>query len=235
MQPYVFPYLGYFQLVAAVDRFVFFDDVAFIKRGWIHRNRILVQGAPHTFTIPVADASQNRPINETAIHAEAFVPSKLLRTLELAYRRAPHFAATFALAESVFTAGHKTIAEMAKHSVRAVAEFLGMPTQFVETSASYGNRELKGQERIVDICRQENAALYVNAAGGAELYDAAAFALIGTELRFLKSHAVTYPQFGGAFAPSLSMLDVLMFNSREAAAELLRACELIRPAEVAAS
>ncbi len=228
MQPYLFPYIGYFQLVAAADRFVFLDDVAFIKKGWVHRNRILVNGAAHTFTVPVADASQNRAINATTIHRDAFEPGKLLRTIQLSYRRAPHFPAAFEIAQCVLAAPHATISDMAKHSVRAVCGHLGISTPIVETSADYDNASLKGAQRIRDIAVREGASRYINPIGGTELYSVAEFAGAGIELRFLKTRGITYPQFDAPFVPSLSVLDVLMFNSPDAIRAMLRDFDLVR-------
>lgn len=231
MQPYLFPYLGYFQLIAAADRFVFLDDVAFIKKGWIHRNRILVNGAAHTFTVPITDASQNRAICETRV-AAAFDPAKLLRTIELNYRKAPYFAAAYEIASAVFSHAHETISEMAKHSVRAVCGYLALSMPLIESSARYGNAELRGAERIRDITVRENAARYINPVGGTELYNEADFAAAGIELRFVKSRPHSYAQFGAPFVPWLSILDVLMFNSTAETRALLAGCDLVRACEL---
>jgi hypothetical protein len=226
MQPYLFPYIGYFQLVAAVDRFVFLDDVAFIKKGWINRNRILVSGKPWTFTVPLRDASQNRPICDTEIHAQEFTPSKLMRTIDLAYRKAPFFASTYALAERVFGGTYQSIAEMAQESVRFVCEYLELSTPFVRSSTCHGPSPLKGAERIREICAHEGATRYLNPSGGTELYEAADFAAQGIELRFLQSREQSYPQWGGPFVPWLSILDVLMFNDPAVVRGMLSAFDL---------
>lgn len=228
MQPYLFPYIGYFQLIAAADRFVFLDDAAFIKQGWIHRNRILVSSAPHTFSVPLKDASSFRPICETAVHHGEFRPKKLLRTIEMSYSKAPHFSRGLAIANEVFTHPHSTIADMARHSVKAVSALLGLTPGFVDTSRIYQNENLSGQDRVVDIAKRENATRYVNAIGGTDLYDERTFATAGIELRFLKSREITYPQFGAPFVPWLSILDVLMFNPLETIRAFLREFDLVR-------
>jgi hypothetical protein len=222
MQPYVFPYLGYLQLMAAVDRFVLLDDVGFIKRGWIHRNRILVQGGPHRFTIPLVRPSQNRRICDTELAGGPW-RDELCRTLERAYRRAPCFEPAMALVREVLAGGDRTIAELARRSLAAVCAYVGRGVDWVQTSQVYGNAERRGADRILDICRLEGAGTYVNAPGGRDLYDAEAFAAQGVALRFLAPELTPYSQFGNPFVPGLSVIDALMFNDPAACRELATA------------
>jgi hypothetical protein len=226
MQPYFFPYAGYFQLLSAVDLFVFLEDAAFIKKGWINRNTILLGERPHLVTVPVRDASQNRTIQDTEVAADAAWTRRTLRTLETAYRGAPHFEPVLELVSSVLTAGHRSIASLARASVDTVAGFLGIATR-TESSTAYGNASLRGEERIVDICMREGATRYVNPIGGLELYRAASFEARGIELRFLRSGDVRYQQRGDDFVPRLSIIDVLMWNGREGTARLLRDYSLV--------
>src|SRR4051812_29645847 len=173
MQPYLFPYLGYFQLMRAVDRFVVYDDVAFIKQGWINRNRILVNGQPSYFTVPIRHASSFAPIHDTLIDGQGQHMrwiEKTLKTIDNAYRRAPQFGLVFPLVEGVLMKPTNRVAELAVASLRAVAELLEMPVQWVESSAQYANAHLKGEDRVLAICHAEGATDYVNAAGGRELY-----------------------------------------------------------------
>jgi hypothetical protein len=216
MQPYFFPYLGYFQLLHAVDCFVVYDDVAFIKQGWVNRNRILINGQPSYVTVPLKQASSFRVIRDIEIDdspQNRQWPARFLKSVDNAYRRAPQFERVFPLIESVFGAGATKVGELARASVRAVAAHLGLDTEWVETSTRYGNSELAGQERVLAICRAEHATEYVNAAGGAELYSREAFARAGITLRFLASSPHEYRQFGAPFVPWLSIIDVLMFNT----------------------
>jgi hypothetical protein len=213
MQPYLFPYIGYFQLMAAVDRFVVYDDVAFIKGGWINRNCLRQGGQRQLFTLPLKGASPNRRIADTRIDLPQ-LPHWLAgfrRTLAQNYGRAPHFERVQALVDDVFEPPWPTsIATLNLRALRCVAGYLGIDTDIVDSSAGYGNRDLSGQDRVIDICRREGARTYANAIGGRELYDAAAFARHGVALRFLKTGDLRYAQGRGAFVPSLSILDVLM-------------------------
>jgi hypothetical protein len=229
MQPYLFPYIGYFQLLAAVDRFVVYDDVTFIKQGWVNRNRMLINGDAAFFTVPLAHKSSAVAIRDTEI-SEAPEhrrwAEKLLKSFDHAYRRAPEFAATFPLVEHVLTRTTTRIAELAVESVKAVAARLDITTPIVDSSSIYGNAGLHGEDRVIAICKAERADRYINAAGGRTLYSRERFNAEGIELQFIESKPVEYPQFGDAFVPWLSIVDVLMFNPIERVRQFLTACEV---------
>ncbi len=223
MQPYLFPYIGYFQLMDAVDRFVIADDLAFIKQGWINRNRLLVNGAPAYFTVPLKRHHADTLIKDVEIDQSSIGRwrTTTLKTVSNFYRRAPAFDEVFPIVERVFGAPFTKIADMARASLREVREYLGIDVAMVDSSARYGNAHLKGQDRVIDTCRAEQASDYVNAIGGRELYSREAFLAAGIRLHFLCSDEIEYPQLGGPFVPSLSIVDVLMFNPREQARLLL--------------
>lgn len=227
MQPYFFPYLGYYQLINAVDTFVAYDDVAFIKGGWINRNFLLMGCGASRFTVPLHKASQNRVICSTLI-GELPWRQDFLKTLHQAYSKAPQFEPIYALAEAVVRKEYPSVAELALGSLAAVVDFLGVATAIHPTSRTYGNARLKGQERILDICRLEKADIYINLPSGRALYDSDAFASCGVDLRFLQPDEIRYPQFRCEFVPHLSILDVLMFNDREAVQAMLQACRTVQ-------
>lgn len=217
MQPYLFPYLGYFQLVAAVDRFVFYDDVNYIKNGWINRNRVCDDdGTPRWLTVPLRDASPFEPIATVRTQPAAAWRRKLLESLRHRYRRAPHYAAVAALVEDVFAGDDPLIADLARASVVRCAEYIGLQTAFVASSNGYGNSAMKGSERVLDICRRESAGEYWNLPGGRTLYDTAAFAGQGIGLRFVEPRLPAYAQGRHDFVAGLSIIDVLMHNAPEA-------------------
>ena len=229
MQPYLFPYIGYFQLIHAVDRFVVYDDVAFIKQGWINRNRILINGAPSFFTVPVKDASSHRLICETLIDDDRQHDrwsEKVLKSFDNAYRRAPQFASVFPLLESVVAAKPARIADLALASLKAVARFLDIRTTFVESSAAYGNAHLKAEERVLAICAAEKATEYINVPGGRTLYSTERFQSHDVKLAFLEPRPLEYRQFDEAFVPWLSIVDVLMFNPVDVVRHYLLAYDL---------
>lgn len=227
MQPYIFPYIGYFQLINAVDKFVVYDDVNFINKGWINRNNLLIANKPFLFTIPLQDASQNRLIRDIRLVKEEGWKHKFLRTIEQSYKKAPRFNEIFSLINGVLFSGAENIGTLASQSLRAVTEYLGIPAEFVDTSAVYCNNHLKAQERILDICMREKADHYINPVGGMEIYTRQLFEDRGVKLNFLRSQAGPYRQFDGEFTPNLSMIDVLMFNAKETIGQMLQSYELI--------
>ena len=221
MQPYFLPYIGYFQLLAAVERFVVLDDVNFINRGWVNRNRLLLNGAAHTFTVPLRGASQNRLICDIALDCEQNWRDKLMRTIRQAYVKAPYYAQVSALLEGVVFYPSERLDEFLLNSLRVIVRYLSLKVEIVPTSRAYENAHLKGQERILDICQQERADTYINSIGGKSLYDPAEFMSQGIQLRFLRSRPVSYPQGKADFVPWLSIMDVLMFNEPSAVRQLL--------------
>lgn len=212
MQPYFLPYIGYFQLMASVDRFVVFDDVNYITRGWVNRNRMLIDGRPHWFTLPLRDASQNRLICETTLLPERAWRDKLLRSFRLAYARAPGLVPTMALLERVLGCETLALDVFLLHSLQQLAEHLALDTEIVPSSRGYGNAGLRGQQRILDICSRERATSYLNAPGGQALYDAEAFAAAGVRLEFIAPRLPVYPQGRSEHVAGLSIIDTLMFN-----------------------
>jgi WbqC-like protein family len=224
MQPYLFPYLGTFQLAHQVDRYVFFDDVAFIKKGYIHRNAVLLDGQAHAFTAPVQHASQNRSIAE---HDYVGDWQPLLALLQRAYARAPQFEAVFSLVQQVLLQGPANVARLNARSMAAVFGYLGLPFDHGFASAHALPPALRAADRVRAVCRAEGANTYVNPAGGRALYDAAPFQQDGMALRFCAMRAVRYPQAAPSFVPNLSMLDVLMHCPPAQVVELLDACDVV--------
>jgi len=222
MQPYFFPYLGYYQLAASVDHFVFLDDVAFIRRGHIHRNQILLQGRPFRFTLPVIAASQNCRIDQHHFTGEH---GRFLQQLRHAYRRAPFFEEIFALVESVCRRPEQNVARICAASIQAVFAYLGRPLS--ASCASAIPSQAKGQARILELCRYFGADTYHNASGGRALYSADAFREQGVRLRFVHGRFPAYLQSGlENFMPGLSMIDVLMHNPPQIVDRMLSLGEL---------
>lgn len=227
MQPYFLPYLGYFQLMAKVDKFVLYDDVNFINRGWINRNRININGAAHMVTVPLIHASQNRLICEIDVSVDTVWRNRMLKSIQQAYARSSQFARVFPLVESIIQHPVQNLADYLRHSLVALRDHLGLKTEIVQTSRHYENAHLKAQARIIDICQQERVDLYINSIGGTELYDGNEFEARGLKLAFLQpalhSHADT--RSGGL--PGLSIVDVLMHNDLDCVAEHLQAGVLV--------
>lgn len=215
-QPYLFPYIGFFQLVRAVDVFVISDDLNYIQRGWINRNRMLTEGQPRFFSVPILDQSSFREIRETRVSPSEYPRwrRKFFVTLQHAYARATHYATVRDLLGEVIEGTPSTISELARTSILSVCQYLEIPTQIRETSSIYGLRDAHRTERVFELCRTECADKYVNAIGGIALYSEEEFLQHGISLKFLKSRGIVYEQFPKTlFVPNLSIIDVMMFNS----------------------
>lgn len=225
MQPYFLPYIGYFQLIKAVDKYVIYDDVNFIKRGWINRNNILLDGKCFLFTLPLLEASQNKLINEIFLSEDQ---CKLLKTIRTAYQKAPHFSSVFPMVEKIFGYPDRNLARYVGNSIIQIADYLQLDTEFIYSSdLKEKDCSLKGQEKILNICKITGATEYINAIGGMELYSKGCFAENNMQLSFLKTQSIEYKQLNSEFIPCLSILDVLMFNSIEQTNKLLMQYELV--------
>lgn len=227
MQPYLFPYIGYFQMIKAVDQFVIYDDVEWF-RGWINRNRILVQGKPGYITIPLQKASSHLKINERNLSDDYENKKKqLLQKIESAYRKAPNFKPTLALVDECLSFKDKNLSVFLTNALRECCNYLNISTPFILSSALDKTNELRAEDKIIDINIVLGATHYINAIGGAGLYDKEKFAKNGLKLSFIEARKVPYPQFKSQeFVPFLSIIDVMMFNSSEAITNLLEAYDL---------
>ncbi|WP_341915044.1 WbqC family protein [Polaromonas sp. YR568] len=210
MQPYFFPYLGYFHLLESVDRFVIFDDVSYINRGWINRNRIPIEGEVRYFTIPLRAASQNRKINEIDIVEDGKWKKKMLRTFQTVYAKSPFKTEGMALLERVIDSDSSKLVNYCVKSITEVAQYLELKAVIVPTSSIYNNSSLKAQERIVDICVKEKSLRYVNLIAGKNLYHSEKFEKIGCDLKFIKSNFPAYSSSSKIFTPGLSIMDIIM-------------------------
>jgi hypothetical protein len=226
MQPYFLPYIGYFQLIKAADVFVIYDDVNYINKGWINRNYLLGVNNKQGFTLPLNQASQNKLINEIDIFEFEKFKKSFLRTVELSYKKSPYYSSCVALINSIFDYQGLNLSGFIRNSIEVLARYLNISTAIVPSSSVYQNNNLKAQDRIIDICKKESATVYVNPIGGLELYSKELFTENQLELFFLKSGLIEYPQFNNEFIPWLSIIDVLMFNSKEQIHHLLKKYEL---------
>jgi hypothetical protein len=224
MQPYFLPYIGYWQLINAVDKYVIYDDVNYIKGGWINRNNILLNKQKFLFTLIPLGASPNKLINEITITTNQ---SKLLKTFEMAYKKAHFFEEVFLLVKQIFDYNDKNLAKFIGNSIIRIAAYLGLKTEFIYSSEIEKNNLLKAQEKVIHICSILRATEYFNAIGGMELYNKADFEINNIKLRFLKTLPIEYKQFNSPFVLNLSILDVMMFNSLEKIKQMLDSYEVI--------
>ena len=220
MQPYIFPYIGYFQLMHAVDAFVVYDNIKYTKKGWINRNRYLLNGEATTFSLPLRKDSDDLDIRDRHLSAD-FNRGKLLGQLREAYRKAPHFNATLALVEEVIGNPADNLFDYLHQGLAKTCQHLGITTPILVSSMLDADHSLRSQERVIALANAVGASEYINPIGGLELYSREDFARQSVALGFLRSRPIEYPQLGEGFVPWLSIVDVLMFNGAERTRESL--------------
>jgi WbqC-like protein family len=211
MQPYFMPYIGYFQLIAAVDQFVIYDNIKYTKKGWINRNRFLQNGKDTTFSLPLKKDSDSLDVCEREL-APDFDREKLLNQFRAAYRRAPYFDQTFPLIERVMQYPDPNLFLFLRNSIAQICSHLGITTKIMVSSEVDIDHQLRAQDKVLALCKALGATVYLNAIGGVELYSKKAFEDKGTKLQFIQSKPFDYVQLGDAFVPWLSIIDVMMFN-----------------------
>ncbi len=222
MQPYFFPYIGYFQLLNAVDEFVIYDNIKFTKKGWINRNRILVNGKAFHITIPLKNDSDYLDIRERYL-AEiwSLEKKKMLNKITASYIKAPQFNVVFPLVEKCILFEETNLFNFILNSLNQIKVYLEIRTPIIISSTISIDHKLKAENKVIALCKARKANMYLNPIGGTTLYDKNQFSNEGIDLRFLKADEISYKQFNNDFVPSLSIIDVMMFNSKEIIKEYL--------------
>lgn len=224
MQPYFMPYIGYFQLMKAVDKYVVYDDVNYIKGGWANRNHILINGEKEMFTVTLQKASPNKLFNEIVIGDDF---KKLMKTLQMNYSRAINFDQTMALMERIISFPNKQLAVFIANSFREILSYLSVETEILMSSEIPKDNSLRGKDKIIQICEILGADTYYNAVGGKNLYDQEEFREHGITLNFVDSLPQVYSQLHTReFVSGLSMVDVLMNNTKDEVNRLLDSFQL---------
>lgn len=215
MQPYFLPYIGYFQLINAVDVFVVYDNIEYTKKGWINRNRILVNGKDEFITLPLKRDSDYLHINQRCL-ADSIEQDKqkILRKIKEHYRKAPNFQEAFALTEEIFNYNSTNLFEFVYNSIKVICNYLDISTKFIVSTTIDINHNLKSEEKVLAICKYYGADIYINTIGGSSLYAMLNFKSANIELQFIRSNEVVYKQYDKEFLPWLSILDVIIFNDR---------------------
>lgn len=225
MQPYFLPYLGYFQLIAASDVFVSYDDVDYIKGGWINRNRWSLGGAVSFFNIPLVAASSSKKINDISIsNADVRWRSKLLKSYSLNYSKCHFYDEGLTIFQEILDLKDRNIGDFNTSSLKIVAKKLAIDTDIVLSSQLSSGADLGGSERVREICRSLDASRYVNAIGGTLLYKASDFSAHGLDLKFLQSNGTDKPTWSG-----LSILHDITHIGIDAVKELVHNYDLVRP------
>lgn len=229
MQPYLFPYIGYFQLMKSVDQFVVYDNIQFTKKGWINRNRILVNGQDHYLSLPLKKDSDRLNINQRFLSDEFDKEKlKILNKIKGVYGKAPHFKSVLVLIEEILNFQDNNLFDFIYNSLEFIKEFLDIKCTLIKSSElNFNIEDFKGQDKVIAICNQLNTNTYINPIGGMSLYSKEIFKENDIVLNFIKSYEIEYQQYKNDFVPWLSIIDVLMFNSVEDIKKMLIQYELI--------
>lgn len=226
MQPYFFPYIGYWQLINAVDKYVVYDDVTYIKGGWISRNNILLNNSKHMLTLPLVSPSSFKKINEIDITKEIKMKEKVIKTIKTAYLKAPYYKDIIPFIERLFDS-NTNIAMLNYNAILEINNYLEITTEVLLSSAIEKDNSLKGQDKVLHINKVLGADIYINAIGGKKLYNKDKFEEKNIKLFFLQTGDIKYKQYNDEFIPNLSIIDVLMFNDKKKIQDFLNNYTLI--------
>ena len=221
MQPYFFPYVGYFQLIEAADQFIIYDNIQFTKKGWINRNRFLLNGKDALFSVPLEKNSDFLDIKDRKVSA-SFKKNKLLNQIREAYRQTPYFDAAYSLFQGVLLEEETNLFNFLHNSIKKICNYLAIDTKIVVSSSLQVDHSLQGKDRVIALCMCVGASAYINPIGGLNLYSKEEFQVNGIELKFLKSRPLEYKQYDNEFVPWLSIIDVMMFNSKDKIRDYLK-------------
>lgn len=230
MQPYLFPYIGYFQMINCSDYFVIADDVQFIRKGWINRNRILLNGEPLLITLPLNRDSSFLDINKRSFVMQSDPRGRraFLNKIVNSYRKAPEFKLIYPLIEVIVNFSNNNVAEFLTNSIKEICVFLDIETEILIESSFLLSPELDYQDSVIYVCKELKAKRYINSIGGMDLYSKRKFAENGIELKFIKTReTLEYRQFYYQFVPNLSIIDVMMFNPRDRIKAMLTEYDLV--------
>jgi hypothetical protein len=228
MQPYFMPYVGYFQLINSVDQFVIYDNIQYTKKGWINRNRILANGKDQLITLPIKKDSDYLDVVQRELSGSwEKDKNKMINIIKSSYSKAPHFEETFELISKCLNNPEENLFKFIYNSIVLINYYLEIKTPIIISSSINTNHTLKSQDKVLSLCKAQNADVYINSIGGVELYDKTIFKQNGIKLNFIKSNPIKYKQFNNEFVSWLSIIDVMMFNSKEQIQEYLNEYTLI--------
>jgi len=215
MQPYFFPYIGYFQLINSVDEFVIYDNIQYTKKGWINRNRILVNGSDSLISLTLKKDSDFLDVVQRQL-SDSWTKDrlKLLNQIKGNYQKAPYFKEVYPLIEKCILNEKVNLFDFIYDSLILILDFLEIKTKITISSTINIDHTLKSKDKVIAICKEQCAEIYINAIGGMELYDKSEFLINNIQLNFIKSSPIIYKQYDNQFVSWLSIIDVMMFNDK---------------------
>ena len=217
MQPYFFPHLGYFQLINCVDEFVIYDNIEYTKKGWINRNRIRYNDTEKTISVPIQKDSDYLNIIDRAISPDWEKHRyKILGLINSSYRKAPFFEVVYDIVQGCLLDNEMNLFRFLFNTIKRINKYLEIDTPIIISSNIDIDHSLRSQDKVLAICKKRKANTYINSIGGIDLYNKEDFKDNGIDLFFIQSD------------PSFSIIDTMMFNSKDQIRSMLKSNELVR-------
>ena len=218
-QPYLFPYIGFWQTIHSCNTFVIADSMQYIKQKYVCRNNILLHNKAHQFVLQTHNKKKDSQFNDIQIGNNA---NKILKSIAHAYNKAPYYSEVYPLIERILMNKEKNLTKYVGYSIKEIVNYLNIDTKIIYLSDIQKETTLKAQNRVIDICKRLQANKLVDTTGAQKIYNKEDFLKSGIILSFLKPDDIKYKQFNDDFIPNLSIIDVLMFNGKERTKELLQ-------------
>ena len=218
MQPYFFPYLGYFQLINAVDSFIIYDNIKYVKGSWINRNRLMNNGNISYFTVPIKKASDSLNISQREVaygrEYDRFRNNFQSRLYE-GYKNTNNYGDVFSIIEECLNYKSQNLFDFIYFSLKQVLKILNIKTNIIISSKLDINQDLKSHHKIIAICNYFKCSEYYNVIAGSHLYDKNIFKSNSINLNFVKMDNVHYNRGNEPFVEDLSIIDFLMHNNQD--------------------
>jgi len=199
-------------LIESADLFIVYDNIKYTKKGWINRNRILKDGKKALVSVPLKSNSNYLDVRDRKL-SEDFRRTKLVNQIKGAYQSAPNFLQVFPMVEKTILNDEFNLFRFLLNTIVNVCEYLKITTEITISSSISIDHTLKSQNKVIALCREVGATIYINPVGGRELYSKNFFQSEGIKLKFIEPYPFYYDQFENEFVPWLSIIDVMMFNS----------------------
>ena len=185
MQPYFLPYIGYFQLINNVDQFILLDDVNYINKGWIDRNRIKINNADYFFKLQIEKKSQNQLIKDLSLTTDNKWKDKFLKTIENNYSKSNYFAEILKIIKKIIFCKERNLVDFIEYSLIEILNVLEIPKTFKRSSDTPLSKSLKGEDKIIYLCQEIGATDYINLPGGKDYYNKENFLKKNINLKFI--------------------------------------------------
>ena len=209
-QPVYLPWLGLFHKIALADKFVFFNQVQYLPKDWMNRNKIKSASGEILLTVPVLrKGHREKKNNEIEINNETNWQQKHLKTITMNYKKAPYYETYIQFFEEIYTKQWQYLADLNEYMLRWFLKELNINTEFLKAS----DFDFQGtkSELVLDMCKKIDVSMYIFGALGRDYAQIDEFKKVGIDIVFQDYNHPTYKQLYGNFTSNLSIID-LLFN-----------------------